>query len=228
MTAADGTTRASTFAMLDLAGYTALTEHHGNLRAADLAIEFADLARRSLSEGDRLIKTIGDAVLLASPDPRAGIELVSRLLAAIDGLGNVPLVRTGMHHGDALEHEGDVFGTAVNVAARIASHAQGGQVLATHDVVAGARALGVAVTPRGAVTFKNLSEPYELFELELGPTRAAGSLDPVCRMWVDRSTAFGPRSQDGHDYWFCSTTCAERFLATPNLYALLASEREVN
>ena len=212
------TTRESTFAMIDLAGYTALTEHHGDLLAADLAVAFADLARGCLHEGDRLIKSIGDAVLLAAPGPREGIELVARVLDALNTLENAPLTRTGLHHGEAVERDGDVFGTAVNLAARLAAHAQGGQVLATASVAEAARQLGVSVSAEGSATFKNLSEPYKLFALELDPTRVAGGVDPVCRMWIERTKATGPERHNGREYWFCSTKCAEMFVAAPVRY----------
>jgi len=66
--------------MIDLAGFAALTETHGDEHAADAAELFADLARRSLAEGDELVKCIGDAVLLASPTPEFGLALVRRIL----------------------------------------------------------------------------------------------------------------------------------------------------
>jgi adenylate cyclase len=212
------TTRESTFAMIDLAGYTALTEHHGDLHAADLAVAFADLARGCLRGDDRLIKTIGDAVLLAAATPRDGIQLVERVLDALGTLDGAPLTRAGLHHGEAVERDGDVFGTAVNIASRVATHAEGGQVLATKTVEAAARELGVPVTPQGSSMLKNLSEPYELFDLALGPDRDAGSVDPVCRMWIQRTNATGPQRFNDHDYWFCSTDCAARFAAEPTKY----------
>lgn len=88
-----------TFAMVDLAGYTALTETHGDEHAAELATTFTALARDSLGSGDRLIKPIGDAVLLTAPDPDAGISLVDRLLSASADLEGFPLARAGLHHG---------------------------------------------------------------------------------------------------------------------------------
>src|SRR5690349_19479113 len=57
----------ATFAFVDLAGFTALTEAQGDEDAADVAVRFATLARAALAPGDRLIKTIGDAVLVTSP-----------------------------------------------------------------------------------------------------------------------------------------------------------------
>ena len=70
----------ATFGFIDLAGFTALTEEHGDHDAADMAARFAELTRAALGAGDRLIKTIGDAVLVTSPSPGAALDLVDRLL----------------------------------------------------------------------------------------------------------------------------------------------------
>jgi len=78
--------------------------------------------------------------------------------------------------------------------------------------------LGIPASAQGSVTFKNLSEPYERFALELEPVRASGSVEPVCRMWIERTKATGPRRYAGVDYWFCSANCAERFAAAPGRY----------
>lgn len=211
--------RAWTFAMVDLAGYTALTETHGDEEAADLATTFADLARSCLGDFDRLIKCIGDAVLLASSDPRSGLALVERLLAETCELDGFPLARAGLHHGPAVERDGDMFGAAVNLAARVAGQAAGGQTLATDAVAKTARQDGRSVTSFGSFELRNVSEPQELFEVSLGPTRSAGSVDPVCRMWVDHGRATGFLRYDDQDHWFCSLECAEQFASSPDRYA---------
>lgn len=61
-----------TFAMVDLAGFTSLTEAHGDEQAANAAEILARLSRDSLAIGDELVKCIGDAVPLASPTPDSG------------------------------------------------------------------------------------------------------------------------------------------------------------
>ncbi len=65
----------TTIAFVDLAGFTALTETHGDDEAADLAERFTELARTALGSEDRLVKSIGDAVLLTAPSPSAAAEL---------------------------------------------------------------------------------------------------------------------------------------------------------
>ena len=207
-----------TFAMVDLAGYTALTETHGDDLAADLAVAFAGLARANLDDGDRLIKPIGDAVLLASTGPRAAVALVDRLLTATAELDGFPLARAGLHHGPAVERDGDTFGAAINLAARVAGQAAGGQTLATREVAEAARELSHPVTRIGNVALRNVSEHQELFELGIGPLPRTGSVDPVCRMWVDRATAAGSLRYHDAEYWFCSLDCARRFASEPETH----------
>lgn len=200
-----------TFAMIDLAGFTALTETHGDEHAANTAIRFADLARDSLSPDDQLVKCIGDAVLLASQSPSTGLALVQRILDRCQEIEQFLITRTGLHHGSAIRRGGDYFGAAVNLTARIAAHAAGGQVLGTAAVAEAARMAGIEATGLGRANFKNVDEPVELYELTLGAS-AVESIDPVCRMRVDHAMASGHLRVDGTDYWFCSLECASRFL----------------
>src|SRR5262249_57730431 len=58
-----------TFSFVDLAGFAALTEAHGDLDAVDLLDRFIGLVPEALSPGDEMVKSIGDALLLASPGP---------------------------------------------------------------------------------------------------------------------------------------------------------------
>lgn len=208
-----------TFAMVDLAGYTALTETHGDEMAADLAVAFADLARSNLSDGDRLVKPIGDAVLLASNGPGAALTLVDRLLTATAELDGFPLARAGLHHGPAVERDGDMFGAAVNLAARVAGQAAGGQTLVTRGVADVAREIGHPVACIGTIALRNVAEHQELFEVGIGLLSRLGSVDPVCRMWVDRAAAAGHLRYQEDEYWFCSLDCVRRFASEPELHA---------
>lgn len=99
----------------------------------------------------------------------------------------------------------------MNLAARVAGQAQGGQTSATTTVVAAARAQSIPVTELGCFSLRNIAEPVKLYELELvAPTQAA-SLDPVCRMQVRHARAVGRLRHDARDWWFCSLACAGAF-----------------
>lgn len=207
----------ATVLFVDLAGFTALTEAHGDQDAADLATRFYAITRASLGDEARLVKTIGDAVMIAVPRVSEVVAVALRLLEAADAEQNFPALRAGIADGPVVEREGDLFGATVNLAARVTAHACAGQVLCTPAV---ATALlgepGIETVAAGIARFKNVAEPVELFELRrsvASPIRVA--IDPVCRMRVvpERSTVTIER--DGQVYWFCSAACADTFNRPP-------------
>lgn len=213
--AAGGVTTASawTFALVDLAGFTALTETHGDDAAADLATEFADLARAQLGPDDKFVKAIGDAVLLASPDPGRGLQLLKRLLDACSAREQYPTTRSGVHHGPASARGDDFFGATVNLTARLAARASGGQVLGTGPVAAAARDLGLESQDLGDMVLKNVSESTRVHAIRLGTPLTMESIDPICRMRVRHHDAAGFLRHQGVEHWFCSAECAAIFAA---------------
>lgn len=216
--AANAPTKAVTVAFVDLAGYTALTDTHGDNTAADLATRFAQLALDALEPGEQLIKCIGDAVMVTAPNPVAGVALIGRLCAATDTEPTFPVVRAGLHHGPVAERDGDVFGATVNLASRVAAQAAGSQVLITAAVAQPATEAGYDIRVLGTVSLRNLPEPVELFELAPCPRPHQRVIDPVCRMALDRTTAPARLSHRGHDHWFCSLECAATFATDPDRY----------
>lgn len=211
-----------TVIFVDLAGFTALTEAHGDEEAAALAGRFEDLARAGLGEGDRLVKTIGDAVMLASPTPEGGLALVGRLLDSCLREPGFPVARAGLHAGPVVERGDDLFGTTVNLAARVTGQAFGGQVLGTTPVADAARRQGLAVVELGSFSLRNVSQEVELFEVVLSRPPGSVGIDPVCRMQVERSAAAGRLRHEDRDYWFCSLGCAAAFAADPARYTTAA------
>jgi adenylate cyclase len=215
----------ATFGFVDLEGFTALTEAQGDEDAADIATRFADMTRAALGPGDRLVKTIGDAVLVTSRDPAGGVALIERLLTNAAAEAGFPTLRAGLHHGEAVWREGDVFGAAVNLAARVASEAHAGEVLGTEPIAAAARASGIPVAELGAVLLKNVHAPIALYSLGLVVGATETPVDPVCRTPVDRRAAAGRLRHQGTEYWFCSLTCAAAFASNPGWHAAEAAKR---
>jgi class 3 adenylate cyclase/YHS domain-containing protein len=215
-----------TFCFVDLAGFTALTEAHGDLDAVDLLDRFAGLTRQSLSPGDELVKMIGDAVMLTSLSPAAGIAVLASLLERCSEANGFPLLRAGAHHGPAVRRGGDYLGATVNLAARVAGHAGGGQVLATSAVADAARRRGIEVAGLGSRRLRNLAQPVELFEIRLGGHERSSAIDPVCRMRVEPEHAPGSLSHAGQRFWFCSVACVAAFAADPDRYIVAADPPE--
>jgi class 3 adenylate cyclase/YHS domain-containing protein len=205
----------ATFGFIDLAGFTALTEAHGDYDAADIATRFAELTRAALGAGDRLVKTIGDAVLVTSLSPNDALDLIDRLLVFAADEKTLPALRAGFHHGPAIERDGDVFGAAVNLAARVSAEAYAGEVLATAAIAAVASERGIPVVEIGAVALKNVGEATLLSSLGFMVGAIDSAIDPVCQAVVDRRAAAGQLSHDRKTYWFCSLTCAAAFASNP-------------
>jgi class 3 adenylate cyclase len=206
----------ATFGFIDLAGFTALTEAHGDADAVAMLERFEATTTASLGGSGRLVKTIGDAVMLAFPEPTAAVTAVVTLFGAMQGT-DLPVARGGLHHGPAVERNGDYFGAAVNLAARIAGQAHGGQLVATSVVAEAARAAGVPVAGLGCFDLRNVTEPVELFDLHVGSDAGgATAIDPVCRMRVSQASAAGRLRHRDHEYWFCSFRCASIFTADPD------------
>src|ERR687894_758236 len=115
------------------------------------------------ASGGSEVKTIGDAVMLAIPEPAEAINLGLRIAHELMRGHGAPAVRVGLHHGSAIEREGDYFGAAVNLAARVSAQASGGEVLLTGQTAALAPELaGVVYEPRGRRALRNVREPVEL------------------------------------------------------------------
>lgn len=205
----------ATFGFVDLAGFTALTEAHGDAEAVALLDRFEAITTGALGPEDRLVKTIGDAVMLAFAGPDAAIAATTRLFVALAET-ELPVARAGLHHGSAIERSGDYLGASVNLTARVAAQAHGGQVLATTEVADAARKSGVAVVDLGCFTLRNITEPVQLFELEVCPATAGTAIDPVCRMQVAIAEAAGHLRHRDRDYWFCSLNCAAAFATDPD------------
>jgi adenylate cyclase len=211
-----------TFVFADIAGYTALTEAHGDDDAAELAATFcgevSELARAS---GGEVIKTIGDAVMVRHGDPADAVAVgLTAAHEVIAGHG-FPAVRVGMHHGPAIAREGDWFGATVNLAARVAGLAAGGEVLVTGAVHERARELeGVEYESRGEQRIRNVAAPVPLFAaVRDRRSNEARHLDPVCRMLVAEGREAGSFRHGDTLYRFCSLECARRFLGDPDAYA---------
>jgi adenylate cyclase len=147
-------------AFADLAGYTRLTEEAGEEEAVDAVERFIEDVEVTLPEGARVIKTIGDEVMIVGADAGAVVDWAvgfQRLVA-----DRRPLSRIGLHYGPTLYRDGDYYGREVNLAARVAARAAGGEVLVTRPVVdlAGRH---LEFERIGEVRLKGFDEATELF-----------------------------------------------------------------
>jgi adenylate cyclase len=108
----------------DLSGFVAFTEACGDEAAADVASTFTALARASLAPEARLLKSLGDGVLIVAPDLAAARATAHRLLDLVRQDPRLLPARVGLCSGTVVWRDGDVFGVVVNRAARLADVAR--------------------------------------------------------------------------------------------------------
>ncbi len=153
-----------TIAFADLAGYTRLTEEAGEEEAVDIIERFVEAVQNTLPDDARVIKTIGDEVMVVGSDASA---LLDWAVGFQQLQAERPLPRIGIHQGLTLYRDGDYYGRAVNLAARVGARAAGGEVLVTRPLVdAGGDHLEFERI--GEVKLKGFSESTELFLAGLG------------------------------------------------------------
>jgi adenylate cyclase len=149
------------FAFIDLTGFTRYTEEEGDEEALDLVERFVETVEATLPAEATIVKTIGDEVMIVSPDPTTLTEWAVGFLGLFQ---ERPQPRVGIHFGTAVYREADYFGTDVNLSHRVVARALGGEVLVTRAVV---DAIGssdyLEFDPIGATELKGFPEPAELF-----------------------------------------------------------------
>ena len=125
-----------TLCFIDLTGFTRYTEEEGDLEALDVVENFVRNVEATLPPEATIVKTIGDEVMVVSPDPGSLTEWAVSLLARFP---ERPQPRVGIHYAQAVYRDGDYFGTHVNLAHRVVGRALAGEVMVT-DTVAGSLA----------------------------------------------------------------------------------------
>ena len=210
-----------TFLFADLSGFTALTEAHGDIEAAELVGTFNEVVRGLLPvHSGEEIKTIGDAIMIRVPKAEEAVKLGLEIVHTFHLKPGFPVIHVGMHTGPAVQQGSDWLGASVNLAARVAGAAGGDEVLlteATQDAVG--EVDGVELESLGKIAFRNVVEPVHVYRAHVpGPHLGGLPIDPVCRMTVAPELRVGHLLHSGRQYSFCSLKCAAAFAGDPDRY----------
>lgn len=173
-------------AFFDVEGYTEFTAEHGDEAGLALAESLLDIASE-LVEGARgtVVKRLGDGLMARFASAQdalrcaTGTQRALQARAALQDGAPVAAAKIGIHAGEVLERDGDLYGNDVNTAARLVDKARGGQVLITDAVVAalGSEAEALDLKRLGRLDAKGLRDKPRIF-LVRGDTAAAGP-DPI-------------------------------------------------
>ena len=171
----------------DVSGSTRLYETAGDAAALDAIGRCIErLSQAAESTGGRVLKTIGDEVMVLFPTPDAAASAASEMHAAVDTLppvqGTKLGVRIGFHSGPVIQRDNDVFGDTVNLAARLVEQAQKGQIITSQETSQQLSPALRAFSRRLSITIKGKADRGELCEIEWRPAS-------------DITTGFGPRPE---------------------------------
>jgi adenylate cyclase len=160
------TTVSGAIVFTDIVGFTQLTDEHGDDLALTILERQEEIVRGALPEAARVVKELGDGLLLWFDDPRAAIVTTLALQDAFEkeSEGELPMwVRIGMHWGCPRVRGDDIIGRDVNLASRIADLAGPGEVLCSEATAQEAGAVpGVDFEALGPVYVRGIAEPVPL------------------------------------------------------------------
>ncbi len=159
-----------TILFTDVEGSTALTQRLGDAKARDLLREHERMVREALkAHGGSEVKTMGDGFMASFSSATKALECaiaMQRAFAEHNESAEEPiLVRVGLNAGEPIAEDEDLFGTAVNLAARICAQAEAGQILAPIVVRELAAGKQFMFADLGETELRGFEDPVRLYEL---------------------------------------------------------------
>ncbi|GAA4734948.1 adenylate/guanylate cyclase domain-containing protein [Flavisolibacter ginsenosidimutans] len=175
--------------MADLSGYTALTETHGAVSAADLIDKYLEIVQGCLVGDCKLIERTGDEVMIVSASSDFLLSTAVMIMTNASRQENFLQVHGGLHYGKVLKRNGSYFGSVINLTSRIAAKATPGNFWCSEDfLLAVSDKSAFTFEPKGKHRFKNISDDMEIAAL-VNTSAEAFVVDPVCRMLILDKTA---------------------------------------
>lgn len=154
----------------DLVGFTEFTASAGDDEALRLLASQEQIVRNLLPPNGRIVKELGDGLMLFFVDPIDTIVTLLRILVAFEAAAEVEmlplLVRVGAHWGSPSQRGTDLIGHDANVAARIVDVASPGELLVSEALVNAGTFTDIAFTELGPVMMKGLADPVPLYRAE--------------------------------------------------------------
>ncbi len=154
----------------DLVEFTSLGEEIAPEELGEVAGRFEELATSVVAAPVRLVKTIGDEVMLISTEARPLVEAALDLVAAAAAEGDqFPVLRAGIATGPTLPQAGDYYGRSVNLASRITGIARPGSVLLDTPTREASGEEGFAYSFAGERRLKGIDARTRLFRVRRAP-----------------------------------------------------------
>jgi len=179
----------------DVVGSTSMRTGRGDAAAQEIIHAHFDLVRQQIEQhSGQEVKTIGDSFMVAFASARKAVECAVAVQRALEESGGLGVqVRIGVNTGEAIQEAGDLFGSAVDAAARIMAKAEGGQILVSETVraVIGS-AKDLQFVDRGRFRLKGFPERWRLYEVAWQEARAPMAVVPAL---VERTPFVGREAE---------------------------------
>jgi class 3 adenylate cyclase len=159
-----------TILFTDVEGSTTLTDRLGDKKARDLLREHERIVREALkAHGGSEVKTMGDGFMASFSSATKALECAITMQRAFaehnEKADEAIKVRVGMNAGEPIAEEDDLFGTAVNEAARITAAAKGGEILVADVIRQLTKGKDFLFADRGETSLKGFEDPVRLYEV---------------------------------------------------------------
>lgn len=197
--------------MSDLSGYTALTDVHGAVSAANLIDRYIEIIKDCLVGDSHFQERTGDEVMIVSSNPDFLLATAIKIINSTSNEHNFLQVHGGIHFGKVLKRHNSYFGSTINVTSRIAAKASPGTFWCSDAFIESlSNKSRIKLQSMGKHSFKNISGFMELYALSSENNNPV-LIDSICRMLI-LDTAQAIKHPTQKDIFFCSTACLDIYL----------------
>ncbi len=204
--------------MADLTGYTAMTDVHGGASAAKIVGKYMEIVDTALHGTAKVMQRIGDQVVMIAENAVDLLQTARKLNTLTREEQHFLSIHAGLHYGEIVIENNNLFGSTINVAARIMNVACRGEIICSSNFF-------TQLPPESQQLFrsigirklKNVMTQIELFEL-IPMLANEVYIDPVCHMHIDRTKPSQFADHSGVTYHFCGEHCKLLFLAAPEQF----------
>lgn len=204
--------RTAAILSLDVVGYTALMAADPSSTLANLQRVFEKIVKPTIRARDgRIVKLMGDGALIEFPSATNAIAAAEEIQQKLNG--DATQVRAGVHVGDVTINGSDLFGDAVNIAARLQSLAPaGGAFVSNISVAIAGGALKTSLKPEGALRLKGVPLPVDVMSIDFEAEARVTNLE---RLAAQQEIRFAT-SKDGTKLAWATTGDGQLLVKAPN------------
>lgn len=159
-----------TILFTDVEGSTSYWDRHGDIKGRLMIDQHNRVVFPVIRNyKGRIIKTIGDAVMASFRDPENAMKAAIAIQQGLEQKRKEDRsfrmhVRIGVHTGQAIVERSDVYGDAVNVAARIESRGKGGDILVSHGTASQLNKVAYHLKKKGSFSLKGKKNPLTIYQ----------------------------------------------------------------